>query len=421
MKSINIIISFILLSLIVSCQPLDIKRVTKINTGYVSDVTFSKAEIWGKIIDTGDKINETGHCWNKEGIPTIDDYKVATEGGMDPKADIHSILTNLDPGTTYWVRAYAITDREVVYGKEIEFKTNPTPSNWSIKISNPNPDFTNPDWWPIGNQKQIEWQSNVQDTFIVALYDPSISTKYADIARVASTSQSNSDMQYYTINYTLPNDIDLQAGNEYAISVQSARYNPYDLTKFKATSPSISDVNPPQISSKWNIGRTYTINWISNDINKVNITLNRNGNVILPITEDQFNNNQYIWTIPITINPAAGYTIKIAYTDYPEYFAESQTFEILEQANIIILEPYSSSTVTAGTAFTITWDDNISENVKIDLYQNLNLVKTITDSTESDGSFEGWVPQNSGSNYTIKITSVIDDLVTATSQSFTIN
>lgn len=74
---------------------------------------------------------------------------------------------------------------------------------------------------------------------------------------------------------------------------------------------------------------------------------------------------------------------------------------------ISVISPNGGNTLEAGKSYTITWDDNISENVRISLYQNGVYFFSIADSTESDGSYIWAVPSftNTISNYQIRIES----------------
>ena len=61
-------------------------------------------------------------------------------------------------------------------------------------------------------------------------------------------------------------------------------------------------------------------------------------------------------------------------------------------STITIATPDGDSIFTQGEAYTLTWTDNISENVKIDLYQGDSLVQTLFASTPSDGGEIWTVP-----------------------------
>ena len=83
------------------------------------------------------------------------------------------------------------------------------------------------------------------------------------------------------------------------------------------------------------------------------------------------------------------------YTQYSGCFVEIQV-------------PYGGESWAAGSSHTITWTDNIPENVKIELYNNGSFHSSIAESVESDGSHPWTIPsgQALGNTYQIKISSI---------------
>ncbi len=79
---------------------------------------------------------------------------------------------------------------------------------------------------------------------------------------------------------------------------------------------------------------------------------------------------------------------------------------------ITVNSPYSGVNWYAGTTHTITWNDNLSENVKLELYNGNGFVQTISSSTASDGSYNWTIPQAlSSGSYRIKITSTTNSSI----------
>jgi gliding motility-associated-like protein len=69
-------------------------------------------------------VKESGVCWNTVGTPTIANSKttdVATAGAGS--ASFNSSITGLSPSTKYYVKAYAITQLDTIYGTEQSFTT----------------------------------------------------------------------------------------------------------------------------------------------------------------------------------------------------------------------------------------------------------------------------------------------------------
>ncbi len=83
-----------------------------------------------------------------------------------------------------------------------------------------------------------------------------------------------------------------------------------------------------------------------------------------------------------------------------------------------VVSPNGGEKLEQNSQVVITWQDRITENVKIELLNNGNTVSTIASSTESDGEYEWIIPgdQATGSNYSIRIQSVSNSSITAESK-----
>ena len=118
-----------------------VSSIPSVTTNSVWSVTNNFAQTGGKITDDGgSSIIAKGVCWNKTGNPTINSDKTDEGAG---NSGFLSNLTNLNNGTKYYVRAYAINSYGTAYGQELSFTTTGTNSVTSITekriILYPNP------------------------------------------------------------------------------------------------------------------------------------------------------------------------------------------------------------------------------------------------------------------------------------------
>jgi len=96
-----------------------------INTTTVVDVMGNTATCGGDIIDNGGgDITESGICWSTGGEPTISNSKVIN-GAVS--GVFSSVMTDLDPFTQYFVRAYATNEAGTTYGNTMTFATMNVP------------------------------------------------------------------------------------------------------------------------------------------------------------------------------------------------------------------------------------------------------------------------------------------------------
>lgn len=92
-----------------------------VTTAVVSNITANSAQCGGNISDNGGfNVTARGICWNTTGNPDLNgDYTTNGNGNGTFTAN----MTNLTPGTTYHVRAYATNSTGTVYGEDRTFTT----------------------------------------------------------------------------------------------------------------------------------------------------------------------------------------------------------------------------------------------------------------------------------------------------------
>ena len=94
-----------------------------ITTNAVSSITASSAMCGGSIVSQGSAtIISRGICWSTNPSPTISLSTKTIDG--NGVGGFTSMMTGLNPGTTYHVRAYSTSNTGTVYGNEIIFSTS---------------------------------------------------------------------------------------------------------------------------------------------------------------------------------------------------------------------------------------------------------------------------------------------------------
>lgn len=92
-----------------------------VTTAEVTEVSYKTATGGGTIANAGvAEVVDCGICWSKEENPTTEDANVMG----DPKEATFSLpMENLESGTTYYVRAFAISEAGTGYGEQVQFTT----------------------------------------------------------------------------------------------------------------------------------------------------------------------------------------------------------------------------------------------------------------------------------------------------------
>lgn len=115
-------------AVIIGCSKDDGGSLATVTTLEVTDVNHNSARTGGNVTDDGGaKITALGVCWSTGQNPTVEDFTTSdgtyTINGVEIR-DFESTVTDLEPLTTYYLRAYAANENGVAYGEEKSFETD---------------------------------------------------------------------------------------------------------------------------------------------------------------------------------------------------------------------------------------------------------------------------------------------------------
>ena len=114
----------------VRCMKEDVTKVL-LNTTPATNITKSSADIHGSFENHGSTyIFELGLVWSStDKVPDVNSNKVSVDVR---DGDFSHSLTGLVPGTTYYVRSYAVGNNTVYYGRTVSFTTQTSAGNENI-------------------------------------------------------------------------------------------------------------------------------------------------------------------------------------------------------------------------------------------------------------------------------------------------
>ncbi len=102
-----------------SVSPTTIPNVSTYN---ISNISSTSASGGGNVTSNGGStVTARGVCWRTTSNPTISDNHTSDGSGT---GSFTSTITGLSPGTTYYVRAYAINNSGTAYGNTVSFTTS---------------------------------------------------------------------------------------------------------------------------------------------------------------------------------------------------------------------------------------------------------------------------------------------------------
>ncbi len=118
-----------------SCTKLEPVSVTKFSSVQSSSqVSYNSASVTAKFMDIGNEIVSYGHCWATAQNPTINNFKTTLSGKAIKQVDFTSNLTGLSSGTSYYVRAYVVTNEKTIYSSELKLTTLVLPLTVSTTV-----------------------------------------------------------------------------------------------------------------------------------------------------------------------------------------------------------------------------------------------------------------------------------------------
>jgi uncharacterized protein (TIGR02145 family) len=119
---INLILFYILFLLLISffsCKKEE-ERIMMVTNDSITDVAYTTAKAFATIVDPGKGIEQHGHIWSTDAeIISIITENKTENGPINTSGSYSSILTNLTPGESYYVRSYITDGANVIFGDEV--------------------------------------------------------------------------------------------------------------------------------------------------------------------------------------------------------------------------------------------------------------------------------------------------------------
>jgi hypothetical protein len=328
----------------------------------------------------------------------------------------YSVISASTTGSTlYWTIPTGLANNSKIYkirvSSTVPNATTPPATSGRFKISASAGTFVEVyqpnggERWARGTTHLISWNDDIPEPVNIELYKGS--TKVSDIATNVVGS---------TYSWTI--DPTQTVANNYRVYVRST-LDPthlYDRSnghfRITASGGTFVEVYQPNGGENWARGTTHLISWNDDLTEPVNVELYKGSTKVADIATNVVGST-YWWTIDPTITTANNYKIYVRSTLDPThlYDRSNSRFHITASAGsfVEVIQPNGGESWARGTAHLISWNDDLSEPVNIELYQGSTKVSDIA--TNVTGSTYSWAIDPTlatGNNYRIYVRSTLD-------------
>lgn len=378
----------------ITMVPVDPPTVT---TASPTSVSTTFATLGGNVTDDGGAaVTERGIVYSTSPNPTTDDNKAQMGTGT---GSFSQSVSGLSPGTTYYVRAYAINSEGTSYGSQQSFTTNVSVT--SIVRSDPSSSIT--------NSNEVTYQVNLSGP-VSGLSSDHFSLTSTGISGASITSVSGSGTSYLvsvntgtgdgTLRLNMVNSLGVAptiaglpftSGHVYtidktppAVSITSDEISPTDANPIPlnidfsedVTGFDISDISVSggTLSNFSGSGASYTVD-VTPISNGTTITVNVNADVA---EDDAGNGNTAASPFDIT------------------YFVPSDNADL---SNLVLSEGTLSPSFDAGTiSYTASVLDEVTSLTVTPTVDDANATVTVDGVAVTSGEASGPISLNVGEN-----------------------
>jgi len=285
-----------------------------------------------------------------------------------------TIPSNSLTGSNYSIRVAVADDESVYDDNKIRVDAN------QITIIRPTPNFT----FEPNDIMSVEWVQNVDFRVNIDFYNGS--SRLQNIATNYSGRKFNFKIPANSIN-----------GSNYSIRISStsntANYfdRKFSIQQVLLPQGPMITISSPSVGQRYFPSDILPIRWNFSSTHSVKITLKSYDNTTVYTLKEAYPNLGYLdIKAPFFAEKSDRYYIEISSAFDNTILSRTSEFTIAAYpgiSNVQLSKGYLNNTTKymPGDYITVTWDDNITGNVLIQLYTESGWVSAFVGSTESDG------------------------------------
>jgi hypothetical protein len=213
-----------------------------------------------------------------------------------------------------------------------------------------------------------------------------------------------------------------------------------DGTCIDAVDPKAGGIEPPEPETitastplvSWTAGNSASVSWSTSSgissSESLSIILKKNGATVATLISSTLNDGSQTIVLSSSLIPGSDYKVCVLQVSTPSIIGCSSNFVVLAAPNIesVTLTPLAAgNSAVIGSTYNILWTTTGAvANVKIQLYHNGALERTIITTTTNDYTHQWLVPSTglpTGSGYIVRVRNTADDSNYADSSSFNVD
>ena len=361
-------------------------------------IDSNSAKTTGRIdSDGGAPLTSYGFVYSKENInPNLGDEKVTL--GTSTSGTFEANISDLQPDTTYYVRAFATNDITTAFGDVLEVITKdgkPTvQTHYATTIDSNSAKTTG----------RIDSDGGAPLTSYGFVYskqnnNPNLGDEKVTLGTStsgpfeANLSELQPETTYYVRAFAT-NEITTAYGDVKTFTTEPGTYFGFDT---------------PREGAELEAGSIFDITWSTNLSKRIILELWKDGNYEFEISNNvQASATSFSFNIPITQEVASHYTLRAVDYDSNEALGTSKMFKIVGLLRLVAPVQDTEHFIEEGVE--VSWYSNYNTQFKIELYKGSQFLEELANNVDSNDGKYTLVREDSDhkyvgdDNYRIKLT-----------------